>query len=79
LKQRQIRLQYSPDSPRYEVEGVYIIDEEKLESLSDQEFLTLRQRGLIPLIYAHLTSLQQFGRLSRLQAEADKAAIAQTA
>ncbi len=79
FKARAFKLQYAPNSPRYEVEGVYIIDEEKLESLADESYLVLRQRGLIPLIYAHLTSLQQLGRLTRLQAEADQEAALQSA
>ena len=68
--------QYSEQSPRYEIDGLFTIDEEALEKLSNEEFQELRQRGLLPIIYSHLTSLQQIGRLSRLQAQADQAAAA---
>ncbi|MFN3238193.1 MAG: SapC family protein [Pseudomonadales bacterium] len=73
LKTRPLSLQSSANTTRYEVEGVYTIDEEALEALDDTEFFALRQRGLLPLIYSHLTSLQQFGRLLRLQTHADQA------
>lgn len=72
LRTRPLSLQKSAAAPRYEVEGVFTIDEEALEALDDKEFLTLRQRGLLPLIYSHLTSLQQFGRLLSLQTLSDQ-------
>jgi len=68
-----LRLQLSETTRRYEVEGVYMVDTEVLGGLSDQEFLELRQRDLLPVIYAHLVSLHQFGRLLRLQSAADSA------
>lgn len=72
LKTRLLTLQFSETSPRYETEGVYSIDEDVLEKLSDTEYMELRRRGLIPLIYSHLTSLHQFERLLRLQDQSDK-------
>ena len=45
--------------------GIYAIDEEKLKGLNDESFLDLRQRGFLPVIYAHLTSLNQVYRLSQ--------------
>ena len=71
LKTGTLRFQYNAESPKYELEGVYTIDEEAVQKLSDEEFLDLRQRGLIPLIYAHLTSLHQLSRLLRLQHKVD--------
>jgi len=68
---RTLHLQHSEKSPKYEVEGVFAIDEEALEKLNDEEFQELRKRGLLPIIYSHLTSLQQIIRLSRLQHQAD--------
>jgi hypothetical protein len=72
LRTRPLSLQQSINTTRYEVEGVYSIDEEALEALSNEDFLILRQRGLLPLIYSHLTSLQQFGKLLRLQTLTDQ-------
>ncbi|PCI76972.1 MAG: multidrug transporter [SAR86 cluster bacterium] len=71
LTSRPLRLQHTESSPKYEVEGVYMIDENALEELSNGEFQELRERGLLPLIYSHLTSLQQIGRLTHLQYAAD--------
>ncbi len=44
-------------------QGIYIVDEKKLNSLSDEQLLDLIKRGLMPAIYAHLMSLQQVQRL----------------
>ncbi|MEX0964028.1 MAG: SapC family protein [Pseudohongiellaceae bacterium] len=73
LSTKQLQLQHRPDAPRYNIDGIYTIDEQKLNALSDEDFLELRKLGLIPLIYAHLSSLQQLRRLSEMQYEADKA------
>lgn len=70
---QQLQLQHRPDAPRYNIDGVYTIDEQKLNALPDEDFLDFRKRGLIPLIYAHLCSLQQLRRISEMQYEADKA------
>lgn len=73
---RSMKLQHSETSPKYEVEGVFVIDEEALEKLSNEAFQELRERGLLPPIYSHLTSLQQIGRLTLLQHAADLAKAA---
>lgn len=44
-------------------EGLFYVDEEKLNTLPDQDFLKLRETGLLPIIYAHLISL---GRINRI-------------
>ena len=59
---------------RYNIDGIYVIDEKALNELPDEDFLAFRKQGLLPLIYAHLSSLQQLRRISELQYEADKAA-----
>jgi hypothetical protein len=70
----QVQLQHRPDAIRYNIEGIYIIDEKALNELPDEDFLALRKQGLLALIYAHLSSLQQLRRISQLQYEADLAA-----
>ena len=74
LRSQPLSLQQSSATPKYEIEGVYTVDEEALANLGDEEFLALRKGGLLPLIYSHLTSLQQFGRLLRRQTRADQQA-----
>lgn len=76
LVTQQLQLQHRQDSPRYNIDGVYTIDEQKLNALSDEDFLEMRKQGMIPLIYAHLSSLQQLRRISEKQYNADKAAEA---
>jgi hypothetical protein len=44
--------------------GLYMVDEKILNNLSTEEFEYLRNKGLLPLIYAHLASLKQVNRLT---------------
>lgn len=74
LATHRLQLQHRPDVPSYNIDGIYTVDEKALNGLSDEDFLQLRSRGLLPMIYAHLTSLQQLRRVSQMQYEADKAA-----
>jgi len=73
LATQQLKLQHRQDLPAYNIDGVYTIDEKKLNALSDEDYLDLRKQGMIPLIYAHLSSLQQLRRISEMQYSADKA------
>lgn len=72
LKTGTLSLQYNASAPKYELEGVYTIDEEAMQKLEDAEYLELRRRGLIPMIYSHLTSLHQLTRIIRLQHKLDQ-------
>jgi len=54
------------------LDGLYVIDEKKLDALSSEEFNELRSKGLLPLIYAHLSSMHQIARLAKKQANLDK-------
>ncbi len=76
LATQKLELQHRPDATRYNIEGIYVVNETALNELSDEDYLHLRTMGLLPLIYAHLTSLQQLRRVSELQYVADKAAQA---
>lgn len=76
LATQQVQLQHRPDAKRYNIDGIYTVDETALNALPDEDFLHLRKQGLLALIYAHLASLQQLRRISRLQYEADKAELA---
>lgn len=57
-----------------ELTGLYIVDEKKLNSLSDEQLLDLNKRGMMPGIYAHLMSLQQVQRLGERAAKASATA-----
>ena len=44
------------------ISGAYIINEERLNALSDETYLELRTKKYIPVIYSHLSSLSQIER-----------------
>lgn len=50
------------------VNGLFRIDEARLNELSDEAFLKLRAASAMPLIYAQLLSIGQLGLLDRLVA-----------
>lgn len=45
------------------LDGLYQIDEQKLQQLAADEFLALRQRGFLPAIYAQIVSMQHLAQL----------------
>lgn len=49
------------------ISGCYVINEERLNNLSDELFLEMRNKRYLPAIYAHLTSLAQVERLVSLK------------
>ena len=52
------------------ISGCYVINEERLNNLSDERFLEIRSKRYLPAIYAHLISLAQTERLVKLQEDA---------
>lgn len=62
--QMQIR---NPQGTLVKIEGVSAVNEKRLNELSDEDFMNLRKRGAIGLIYAHLVSLGQIERLVQMQ------------
>ena len=51
------------------ISGCYVINEERLNNLSDELFLEVRAKHYLPAIYAQLTSLSQIERLVMLKDE----------
>jgi len=49
------------------IAGCYVINEERLNNLSDERFVEMRNRRYLPAIYAHLVSLAQIERLVTLK------------
>jgi hypothetical protein len=45
------------------ITGAYIVNEERLNALSDESFLEMRAKKYIPVVYSHLSSLPQIERL----------------
>lgn len=51
------------------INGCYVINEERLNSLSLERFAELRDKRYLPAVYAHLLSLAQIERLMTLKDE----------
>lgn len=56
------------------VNGFFVIDREKFDALTDEQFLSLRKFGVLPAIYAHFASLDRITNvIERLPAPAASA------
>lgn len=62
LKQEGLTYRDSSGTER-RLSGFYVIDREKFEALTDEQFLSLRKFGVLPAIYAHFASLERISRL----------------
>lgn len=51
----------------YNLNGLLMVDEKKLSELSDEAFLSLRKRGFLGPIYAHLSSMHKVADLIERQ------------
>lgn len=51
------------------VSGCYVVNEERMNNLSDELFLEIKNKGYLAPLYAHLISLAQTERLVKLQDE----------
>ncbi len=61
------------DGEETNLDGMYFVDEQKLNELSDEDFMTLRKRGFLTLIYSHLVSLHQIQSLVRRHVKRNEA------
>lgn len=52
-------LSFDVQGEQRNIAGINIIDEQKLNALSDEDFLSLRKKGYLTPIYAHFNSLGQ--------------------
>jgi hypothetical protein len=51
------------------INGCWVINEERLNNLSNERFIEMRAKNYLPAIYAHLMSLAQVERLMKLKDE----------
>ncbi len=54
-----------------QIRGLYLVNEENLNKLGDNEFLKLRRSNALPAIYAHLASLPQADRLAQFRRDGE--------
>jgi len=66
LQPAEVTLKLGKEGER-KLNGLYKVDEEALNELSDDLVLTLYKRKYFAAIYAHLASLSQFNRLLQLK------------
>lgn len=74
LVNREAQIQ-AAGNKRINFSGFHIIDEKKLSEVDDKTFLSWREKGYLPFIYAHLFSGAQWQNLTRrLNVELEKEA-----
>ena len=56
------------DDGAHKINGIYKVDEEALNTLSDDVVIAMYKRKYFPAIYSHLASLSQINRLVQLKA-----------
>jgi len=61
LEEKQFSFQAGEE--KRNVNGLYVINEEKFNGLSDEKFIELRKQGYMAPIYGHMLSLAQIPRL----------------
>lgn len=65
LTPQSLRLNVGGDNTE-NINGLFLVDENKLTQLDDQAFLELKAKGYLAPIYSHLISLHQLNRLSAM-------------
>ena len=64
-----LNLQVRENGAMKNISGCYVVNEGRLNNLSDELFLAIKNKQYLPAIYAHLISLAQTERLVKLQDE----------
>tara|TARA_B110000116_G_scaffold272452_1_gene297751 strand:+ start:6158 stop:6889 length:732 start_codon:yes stop_codon:yes gene_type:complete len=62
------------DGSGHDLNGLYVINEKKLNELSDEVYLDIRKRGYMAPIYSQLASMNQLQNLGQLKVAAKKIA-----
>lgn len=71
LINQQLNLTLANTKESIKVDGIYIVDEKKLNELPTDKFDDIRKKGLLGLIYSHLVSIKQMSRLANKQSMFD--------
>ncbi|QYK00590.1 SapC family protein [Shewanella psychrotolerans] len=71
LNPQQLTLKLDNQQQNININGVYVIDDDSFNAISDEDFLELKNKGLLPIIYAHRASLNQLSRLIAKQNQHD--------
>lgn len=66
-----------PNGEEKNISGLHAVNEEKLNALTNDEFIELREKGLVGPIYSHMGSLNQVQRLISMKNKARAAAKAE--
>jgi SapC len=64
-----LNMKVRDDAEVKSIGGCYVINEQRLNSLSDELFLEIKNKQYLPAIYAHLVSLAQTERLVKFKDE----------
>ncbi|WP_444995778.1 SapC family protein [Aliikangiella sp. IMCC44359] len=62
-------LSFSIDGNKKNIGGIYLVNEKKLNELSNENFSLLRQKGFLGIIYHHLASIHNMSKLIKLTNE----------
>ncbi|WP_130470741.1 SapC family protein [Candidatus Magnetaquicoccus inordinatus] len=73
-----MQLRFGNNERQQTIAGCFVINEGRLQNLSVEQFIQLREKNYLPAIYAHLFSLAQLERLPNLQRERGKSRQAET-
>jgi hypothetical protein len=62
----ELKVRKSEDQEATSIQGIYRVDEAKLNALDDEQWLTLRKVGAMALIYGQLLSMGHLGKLVQI-------------
>ncbi len=57
-------IEFGKEGKKNKIQGFFVVDEKKLNELSDETYLEFRKKGYLPLIYAHLVSVNNMPKLA---------------
>lgn len=71
IKPQSLTIRLEGQEP-YDLNGMYVIDEKKLNEVSDEEFIEIRKRGYLGPIYAALISQANINALAKLKVSKER-------